>query len=179
MAIHHTLQLLTTTYHNKPTHVFIDCLNVMYLLNTQIKHPTIHNSHLNKLILESIVEMLKPCTQIITIHKVKAHANIDGNEQADALAKLKHTKYRQNATTPYGRAHSTPYNLQRNPWHSMKKTLDNGPIKHLEKHNTYDKRHKLIGIANPTHQLYKWLENMNIDKVLSNDFGKNPTIIDK
>ena len=48
MAIHHTLRLLTTTYINKPTHIFTDCLNVLYLLNTQIKHPTMHNNHPDK-----------------------------------------------------------------------------------------------------------------------------------
>jgi hypothetical protein len=43
MAIHHTLCLLTTTYRNEPTHIFNDCLNVLYLLKTQIKHPTLYN----------------------------------------------------------------------------------------------------------------------------------------
>ena len=31
--------------------------------------------------------MLQSHTQITTLHKVRAHANIDGNEQADKLAK--------------------------------------------------------------------------------------------
>ena len=51
MAIHHTLRLLTTTYQNEPAHIFTDCLNVLYLLNTQIKHPTTYNSHPDKIIL--------------------------------------------------------------------------------------------------------------------------------
>lgn len=42
MAIHHTLQLLTITYYNEPTQIFIDYLNIIYLLNTHIKHP--HNT---------------------------------------------------------------------------------------------------------------------------------------
>jgi ribonuclease HI len=89
MAIHHTLQLLTTTYRDELAHIFIDCLNVLYLLNTQIKHATLHNSHPDKNILESITTMLQSHTQITTLHKVKAHANINyGNEQADTLAKI-------------------------------------------------------------------------------------------
>ena len=76
MAIHHTLQLLTTTYGEEPTHIFINCINVMYLLNTQIKHLTLQYSHPNKFILEFMVQMLQSCTQTTTLHKVGAHANI-------------------------------------------------------------------------------------------------------
>ena len=87
VAIHHTLQLLVTTYRDEPTHIFTYCLNVLYLLNTQIKHPTLHNSHPYKNILEAMTKMLISHTQITTLHKIKAHANISGNEHADALAK--------------------------------------------------------------------------------------------
>ena len=88
MDVHHTLCLLTTTYRNEPAHIFTDCLNVFYLLNTQMKHPTLHNSHPDKKILEAIIKMLQSRTQITTLHKVKAHTNISGNEQADKLAKM-------------------------------------------------------------------------------------------
>jgi hypothetical protein len=37
-------------------------------------------------------------------------------------------------------------------------------------------RHNLAIIANQTHQLHKWLENDDIDKVLSNDLWTNPAI---
>ena len=37
-------------------------------------------------------------------------------------------------------------------------------------------RHHLATIANRTHQLYKWLENGDIDKPLSNDSWKNMLI---
>ncbi len=87
MAIHHTLRLLTTTYRNDPTHIFTDCLNVLYLLNTQTKHPTVHNNHQDKQILESKNKWLQSRTQTTTLHKVKAHTNISGNEHANQLAK--------------------------------------------------------------------------------------------
>ena len=32
--------------------------------------------------------MLESCTQTTTLHKVRARANINGNEQVDALTKL-------------------------------------------------------------------------------------------
>ena len=59
MAMHKMLRLITTKYTNEPTHIFTDCLNYIYVLNTQIKHPTQHNNHADKTILTSMVEMLK------------------------------------------------------------------------------------------------------------------------
>ena len=53
----------------------------------------------------------------------------------------------------------------------MQETLDKGPILHLGKYVLkYDKKHNLEIIVNRTHQLHKWLNNKDIDKVLSNDF---------
>jgi len=39
MAVHKMLTILTTTYNNEPANIFTDCVNVLYLLNTQIQHP--------------------------------------------------------------------------------------------------------------------------------------------
>jgi ribonuclease HI len=83
MAIHKTLRIITTKYTNEPAHIFTDCLNCLYVLNTEIKHPTHHNNHADKTILTSMVKMLKSRTQPTTIYNVKAYTNIDGNEQAD------------------------------------------------------------------------------------------------
>ena len=44
-VIHKTLQIINTQYPNESAYIFINSLNVLYLLNTQIKHPTLHNSH--------------------------------------------------------------------------------------------------------------------------------------
>ena len=87
MAIYKTLRLITTKYKNEPTHIFTDCLNCLYVLNTQIRHPTQQNNHVDKSIIKSMVEMLKQRTQPTTIGKVKAHTNIEGNEHAYKLAK--------------------------------------------------------------------------------------------
>ena len=144
MAIHHTLHLLTTTYRDEPTYIFTNCLNVLYLLNTQIKHPTMHNNHPYKNILESMIKMLQSHTQTTTLHKVKAHTDINGNKQANTLAKLGCELDHRGAVATYEHAHPTPYYLQKDWWHSMQKTPDKGPIRHLGKYVLeYDKKHNL------------------------------------
>ena len=152
LAIHHTLQLLTTTYCDKPTHIVTYCLNVLCLLNTQIRHPNVHNSHPNKNVLEAMIRRLISRTQITAIHKIKTHANINGNEQANALAKRGRVLDHKDAATPYKHAHPTPYYFQKHWWHSMQETLDKDLIRHLGKHILkYDNRHNLAIIANQTH----------------------------
>ena len=62
----------------------------------------------------------------------------------------------------------------------MEETPNKGPIRHLSKHILkHDNELNLTIIANQTHQLHKWLENDDIDKVLSNDFWTNLAITDK
>ena len=93
--------------------IFTDCLNCLYVFNTQIKHPTHHNDDDDKTVLVSMVEMLKKCTQPTTIHKVKAHTYIDGNEQAYQLAKQGIKKRYRFAAKSYEFAHTTPYYFQK------------------------------------------------------------------
>ena len=100
MAIHQTLQLHNKTYKNETTHTFTYYLNVLYLLNTQIKHLILHNSHPNKNIPEDMIKMLISCTQITTLHKIKARTNINGNEHANAFAKRGRKLNYKDATTP-------------------------------------------------------------------------------
>jgi ribonuclease HI len=87
IAIHKTLGNINTQYPNEPAYIFTDSLNVLYLPNTQIKHPTLQNSHPDQVTLASTVQLLQNRSQPITLYKVKAHVNIDGNEQAYKLAK--------------------------------------------------------------------------------------------
>ena len=124
--------------------------------------------------------MLQTRTQTTTLHKVKARANISGNEQADKLAKLGCTLHHTNAVETYEHAHPTPYYLHKNWWHSMQATPYKGPIRHLQQYIIkHDKKRNLTIMASQTHQLHKWLANNDIDKALSNDFWNNPTITDK
>jgi hypothetical protein len=130
--------------------------------------------------LENMVKMLISRTQPTTLHKIKAHANIEGNDIADALAKQGRELDHRDANAPYEHAHPTPYYLQKDWWHSIQETPDKGPIRHLSKYiHKHDNEHNPTIIANQTHQLHKWLENDDIDKILSNDFWTNPALTDK
>ena len=90
-------------------------------------HPSLHNNHHEKTILTSIVEMLQNRTQLTTLHKVRAHANIDGNEKADELAKLGRVKDHRVAKHPYEHPHATPFYFQRDDWPSMAATPTKAP----------------------------------------------------
>ena len=57
--------------------------------------------------------VLQSRTQITTLHKVKAHANINGNEQVDALAKTSCELEHRDAVMPHEHVHPTPYYLQK------------------------------------------------------------------
>jgi hypothetical protein len=54
IAIHETLSIINTQYPSEPTFIFTDSLNVLYLLNTQIKHPALHDSHPDQTTLASM-----------------------------------------------------------------------------------------------------------------------------
>ena len=179
MAIHKTLQIITTNYANEPAHIFTDCINVLYLLNTQITHPTLHNSHPDQTILISMVQMILNRTQITTFHKVRAHANIDGNEQADKLAKEGREKSHKNAKHPYEHAHAIPYYFQKEDWPSKEATPDKGPVRFLSKYlKKQDLNNDLDLISDNFPNIEKWTSNNDIDNELSTNFWKNPIITD-
>ena len=108
MAIHAILKVINKEYPNKLAYIFTDCLNGLYVIKTQIKHPTLHNNHPNKTILQEIIELLQQRTQPTTLYKVQAHANIEGNEKADEFSKEGREKKHIDAINPYKFAHSTP-----------------------------------------------------------------------
>ena len=98
-------------------------------------------------------------TKSTTLHKITTHTNIDGNEQANALANHKRKLDHRDVVAPYEHTPYTTY-LHKDWWNSMQVTPNKGPIRYLEKHIlNYDKRHNLATIANQMHQVYKWLEN--------------------
>ena len=70
MAIHTTLKIINEEYPNESAHIFIDCLNGLYVIKTQIKHLTLHNNHPNTTILQEIVKLLQQRTQPTTLYKV-------------------------------------------------------------------------------------------------------------
>jgi hypothetical protein len=151
-----------------------------YTLYTQIKHPTLHNSHPDQTTLASMVEILQKRTQPITLYKVRAHVNIDSNEKTYKLAKEGLELEHRIATHPYEHAHATPYYYQKDIWVSMEDVLDKGPVRFLEKQiKKYDREMNLAIMATQTPSTCKWTENIEIDNELSNDFWTNLAITDK
>jgi len=179
MAIHKTLKIITTKYPNEPAHIFTDCLNCIHVLNTQIKHPTQNNNHADKTILTSMVEMLKNRTQPTTIYKVKAHININGNEQADQLAKNGAKKRYRFAAKSYEFAHTTPFFFQKDIWPGPNKRPDKGPVRCLQTYLIkHDRENNLKILAEQFPNISKWTTNPDIDNDISNNFWSNPVITD-
>ena len=180
IAIHKTLRILNTKFPNEPAYIFTDSLNVLFLLNTQIKHPTLHNSHPNQVTLASMIQLLQNRRQPITLYKVRSHVNIDGSEQADKLAKAGLNLNHRCAIHPYEHAHATPYYYQKDVWPSMLDTPNKGPVRFLEKQIIkFDRINILENLATRTPNIHKWTGNADIDKELSNEFWNNPNITDK
>jgi ribonuclease HI len=113
LAIHHTLKILVAQFSHEPAYIFTDSLNSIYLLLTQIKHPTQHNNHLDKLLLQSMAHMLSLRTQPTFLTKIKAHINIQGNESADTLIKQGTKLPHRLPQSPYKHAFPTPYHLHK------------------------------------------------------------------
>ena len=179
MAIHATLKVINKEYPNKLAYIFTDCVNGLYVIKTQIKHPTLHNNHPDKTILQEIVKLLQQMTQPTTLYKVRACANIEGNKKTNELVKEGREKEHTDAINPHEFAHSTPYYYQRYWWHSMDETLDKGPIRFLEKYIIkHDRKYNLEIIATKFPNIDKWIANEDIDNKLSNEYWTNKQIID-
>ena len=98
-----------------------------------------------------MVKLLQNRSQPITLYKVRAHVNIDGNEQADKLAKEGLDLTHRNAIHPYEHAHATPYYYQKDELPSMIDTPDKGPVRFLQKQiKKYDKTNNLETMATQT-----------------------------
>lgn len=124
-----------------------------------------------------MVTLLQQRTQSTTLYKVRAHAHIDGNEEADKLAKAGRELDHYNATQPHEFAHSTPSFLQKIEWPSMEEVPNKGPIRSLETHIIkHDLETNLKIITEQFPNLDKWVANTLIDNKLSNAFWTNPNI---
>ena len=178
MAIHTVLKFNNTDYTNEPIHIFIHSLNSIYLLLTQILHPTLHNNHQDKTILAEMATMLQQRTQSTTISKVRAHFKIKGNEIANTLAKEGRFKQHYYPTLPHEHAYATPYYLQKNFWKgNLIRTPYKGPIKHFQRYLIkYDYEYHLLSKAEVFPSINKLTHNENIHNKLSNNFWNNPHI---
>jgi hypothetical protein len=171
MAIYATIKLSITTYAEEPVFIFTDSLNSLYLLNTQIKHPSLHNNHPDKTILTQIIEMLQSRTKLTSLHKVKAHSNITGNEIVDTLAKNGRHKQHSLPTEPHEFAHSTPYYFHKDEWIGMHYTPYKGPIMNFQRYLIkYTTDNHLIELTRNFPNIHKWTSDTNIDRISSNAF---------
>jgi hypothetical protein len=116
----------------EPAYIFTNSLNSFFLLHTQILKPTTNINHQDKVMLASIVSLMQNWTQLFFLHKVWAHFNIFGNNKADELAKAENGLSHRPPISDYEHAHSTPYYIYKDWWHSMMQTPYKGPIQNLQ-----------------------------------------------
>jgi ribonuclease HI len=74
------------------THLFTYSINIIYLINNHIHHPTSQHHHPDKLLIATIVRQIYWTPHKVHIHKVRAHTGITGNELVDELANEGTTK---------------------------------------------------------------------------------------
>jgi hypothetical protein len=110
-------------------------------------------------------------------NKVKAHANITGNEIVDTLAKRGRYKEHLLPTKSHEFAHSSPYHLHKDEWIGMHYTPYKGPIRNFQ---NYLKQHTtnthLKELARNFSNIHKWTSDTNINNISSKTFWTNPQI---
>jgi ribonuclease HI len=170
-ALHHILQIIHFQYAHEPACIFTDSQTSLYLLKTHLTHPTHHNNHLDKTILSSMVHILQSRIHPLSIHKVRAHTHIPGNDIADQLAKDGNKLPHRYPRYDFEHAHPTPYYFHKHTWPSMANTPYKGLVRHLHPYlQQYDNIHKLRKLSNSFPNIAKWTTDVNIDNITSNNF---------
>ena len=103
IAVHNTRQS------TQDIHIFTDSLNSIYLIHNHIRHPSSQHNHPDKLLISAIVNHITWSTHKITIHKVRAHTCIIGNDTADQLVNNVALLDKHTNTPRIHAAHTTPY----------------------------------------------------------------------
>ena len=148
------------------THIFTDSLNIIYLINNHIQHPTSQHHHPDKLVIAAIIHQIYWTPHLIHIHKVRAHTCITGNEKANTLANEGTLKEIPSATPHMHLAHATPYWLANCPT-----ATHDGAIRNIHKFilKAHDNR-EAITAHNIFPYIEKWLNTKQINQKLSNHF---------
>ena len=171
-AILTVIEIIQTT--QLDTHIFTNSLNIIFLINNHIQHPTSQHHHPNKLLTTTIIHQIYWTPHTIHRHKVRAHSSIIGNKIVDTLAN-EGTLKEKPTTTPHKHiAHPSPYQLA-----SCPTATHEGAIRNL--HTTITKDHEIHEIAlakNKFPYVDKWLSNDQIKQKLSNRFQKSENVID-
>jgi ribonuclease HI len=166
-AIYDTIKL--TNANTEPTYIFTDSLNSIYLINTQLRHLTLQNNHLDKLLLQEITKYKKNKQSPLSIYKVRAHKNILGNEEADKLVKKGTELEIVSITEQYHNGHTNPYRLHRDePYQHGHPFKD--PIKNYQKYLEKRELSQQKEIAKKFPYIHKWINNVEIELDDSNYF---------
>jgi hypothetical protein len=81
------------------SHIATDGLTSLHHFIKDLSHPNFHRHHIQGDVLQSIAKAIRQSPSPIHFFKVKSHADIIGNEHADALAKKSATTYSDLADT--------------------------------------------------------------------------------
>lgn len=95
--------------HSSNTTRHLDNLNIIYLINNDIRHPSSLYNFLNKLLIGPIVHKIFWTKQNITIQKVRTHTGFTSNKIASEVANKRATKDKENHVLHNHVAHSMPY----------------------------------------------------------------------
>jgi hypothetical protein len=114
---------------------------------------------------------------LTSLHKVKAHSNITGNEIVDTLAKNGRHKQHSLPAEPHEFVHCTPYYFHKDEWIGMHYTPYKGPIMNFQRYLIkYTTDNHLIELTRNFPNIHKWTSDTNIDRISSNAFWTNPQI---
>ena len=156
------------------THIFTNSLNNIYLINNHILHPTSQHHHPDKLLIAAIIHQIYWTPHKISIHKVRAHTCIKGNEIADTLANEGNLQEKPTPTPHIHLAHASPYWLA-----SCPTTTHDGSIRNLHTFVTKEHDYRKVGNARIKFPYVdKWLSNTQINQKLSNHFWENKKTTD-
>jgi hypothetical protein len=128
--------------------------------------------------LTPMVKMLQNCIVPVSLHKVKAHAEVVGNEEVDKLAKSGNKLTHLDPIEPYEFVHSTPIWFCLNEWPSILKHPYKGPIRFLKEVLDKQEKNEKLALATNFQSISNWTNDTLVDNISSNNFWENPTIFD-
>jgi len=86
-ALREAVKLAVQTDSQRHWHIYTDSLVSLYQLQRYRNDPDSLDANPVAAAMEDIASAVRDAQAVVTFHKVRAHANVTGNERADALAK--------------------------------------------------------------------------------------------
>ena len=171
------------------THIATDSACSLSQIRKQLLYPESQRKHPHAKLLENIASLVERSETPIHFYKVKAHADIIGNECADAIAKHAALhEHGHDVTIPPPTADGNPFShmywiaAEEPDARSTPRTTRLVPLQNIKdqlKHHM-DTQHRL-GDADTTGIFYQsWMKMLNVvDTKTSNSFWNNPKITSK